>query len=196
MAAPAPLDRLAAVNIMLGVIGQAPVTTLSGTQTIDIELAETVLDETSRAVQSEGWEFNRETDVTLSPTPVTKQVSLNGTILRIDVPGMNTTQRGNRLYDKSTNSYEFDGDVVADILRALDYNDIPPVARHYISIRAARVFQKRVQGAESLDRFTAEDEFVALAALREAEADNEDYSIFDTPGLSRIGVSSFISNMY
>ena len=196
MASPAPLDRLAAVNIMLGVIGQMPVTTLGGTQTVDIELAESVLDETSRAVQSEGWEFNRETNVTLTPTAVTKQVSLNGTILRIDTPRMNTTQRGSRLYNKDTNSFLFDGDVVANILRALDYDDVPPAGRHYIAIRAARVFQKRAQGAQSLDQFTAEDEFVALVALREAEAENEEFSIFDTPGLSRIGVSSFLTNMY
>ena len=196
MASPAALDRLAAINIMLGVVGQMPVTSVTGDVTADIDLALFVLDETSRAVQSEGWEFNREEDVTLTPTPVTKQVSLNGTILRIDVPGRNTTQRGTRLYDKESNSFEFDGDITANIIRALDFDDMPPVARHYVSIRSARVFQKRVQGAESIDRFTYEDELVALTALRDAEADNSEYSIFDTPGLARIGPPSFLRNLY
>ena len=187
MAFPAALDELAAVNIMLGVIGQSPVATLSGSLTADISMAVSVLDEVSRMVQSAGWEFNTETDVTYTPTPVMHNVTVADDILRFDVPGRDLSQRGVKVWDKKENSFDLgEGDLNATVIRALEFNDMPPVGRYYVSVKAARVFQKRVLGSESLDQFTAEDEASAYQNLLDAESQNADYNIFDHPDVGSI----------
>mgnify|MGYP001400660828 CR=1 FL=1 len=51
--------KLEAVNLMLSTIGEAPVNSLTS-GLVDAELAETILASVSKAVQSEGWNFNTE----------------------------------------------------------------------------------------------------------------------------------------
>ena len=53
-----PTTELEAVNIMLSVIGEAPVNTITGTNSVDVSVAKNVLDETSMSVQGMGWNFN------------------------------------------------------------------------------------------------------------------------------------------
>ena len=60
--------KLDAVNIMISVIGESPVNTLGGTSAVPVTVvqAESVLNETSKAIQSEGWHYNTEYDYPLS----------------------------------------------------------------------------------------------------------------------------------
>jgi hypothetical protein len=66
--------KLDAVNTILLSIGEAPVNTLgSGLQ--EAEIAEVVLDNINREVQSIGWTFNTDLRLTLSPnTDITLQI--------------------------------------------------------------------------------------------------------------------------
>ena len=52
--------KLMAVNTILSTVGEAPVNNLTAV-TADVRIAESVLDEVSREVQSAGWHFNTET---------------------------------------------------------------------------------------------------------------------------------------
>ena len=53
---------------MLGHIGESPVNSISNTNALPVSAATAIsaLDEISRSVQSEGWQFNTEVNVTLS----------------------------------------------------------------------------------------------------------------------------------
>ena len=53
------LDLLAAVNIVLSNIGQAPVSTLDNTNPM-VTMASNTIAEVSNSVQSEGWTYNTE----------------------------------------------------------------------------------------------------------------------------------------
>ena len=58
--------KLEAVNTMLGVIGESPVNTISGSSLpASVVVALNILDETNREVQSVGWDFNTEFDYPL-----------------------------------------------------------------------------------------------------------------------------------
>ena len=60
--------QLQAVNTMLGYIGEAPVNSISNTAELPVSAANAVsiLDETSKEVQSSGWHFNTEREITVS----------------------------------------------------------------------------------------------------------------------------------
>jgi hypothetical protein len=51
----------------------------------------------------------------------------------------------------------------------LQFDELPETARHYVSVRAARVFQARTVGSQLLYSFTDKDERDALVSLKRAE---------------------------
>ena len=61
----AATTELESINIMLAAIGEAPVNSLTGTVPVDVRLAQSTLTEVNKEIQSEGWSFNTEIDVTL-----------------------------------------------------------------------------------------------------------------------------------
>ena len=63
----AATTELEAINIMLAAIGEAPVNTLTGSLPVDVKIAQSTLVEINKSVQAEGWSFNTEIDVTLTP---------------------------------------------------------------------------------------------------------------------------------
>lgn len=180
-----PTSKLEAVNIMLSRIGEAPVNSLtSGLE--DAELAETILLATSREVQSKGWVFNTDLDYSLTPDATTKHINLPSNTLKVDTratirkSATDVVERGRRLYDRSTHTYEFTDNVKVDLVTQLDFNDLPEPARRYITLKSARVFQDAVLGSESLHRFQQEDEKTAWIELQDYQADTGDFNIFDS----------------
>jgi hypothetical protein len=182
-------SRLQAVNTMLSTIGEAPVNTLTGTVAVDVATAERVLDETSLEVQSMGWHFNTVPKVTLSPDSTTKLITVATNVVRIDLESSSTYDlvlRGDTLFDRKNNTNLFDDDIKnVTLVTALDFTELPQLARQYITIRAARVFQDRVVGSEKHHAFTLRDEMMALSKLKEYESDTADYSIFSNFTVAR-----------
>ena len=178
---------------MLTTIGEAPVNSLSS-GLLDAETAETILDEVSRSVQSQGWNFNRERDVSVAADS-DGNVVLSTEIIRADLANSETkfrssenefVQRGNKMYDKVNQTFNIAKTLKLDIVRLLDFEVLPEVARYYISMRAARIFQDRVVGSQTLTAMNRNDEQQALFALQEMEGDNGDYNIFDDYGTASV----------
>jgi len=174
------MTELDAVNIMLSVIGESPVNTLEVTGLGDVATAQNILSEVSKSIQERGWGFNSESNYPLV-------VDIEGKIytplnaLRVDTEDaeqLDVTVRGNRLYNKETHSFVFVKSVLCQITFMLDFSDIPQAARYYIAIRAARIFQSRVVGSETLEKFSAQDELDALCYLKDSDTDTADYNMF------------------
>lgn len=178
----APTTELDAVNIMLGTIGESPVSSLSNDQSmVDVALARQILREVATQVQEEGWHFNTEVNWKLLPTTDSKELLLPANCIQVDTSGYDrgtdVVSRGSRLYDRTRHSYEFDKPLTVDMVILLDYHEIPQAGRHYIAIRAARVFQQRMVGSETLGGFTSQDEMRARAALKKLDSNTADYNI-------------------
>lgn len=176
-------SKLDAINWMLASVGEAPINQLGGATTVDADVAEQTLDEISRQVQSIGWHFNTEKHYPLVRAN-DKRISITSDIVRVDVSSfdylnIDVVQRGAYLYDKKNHTYEFDYDLLADLIRLVDWDYLPQPFRTYITTKATRVFQTKVVGSEALANQLATDEASAFAALREYEADTGDYSVFD-----------------
>jgi len=187
----APTTKLQAVNTMLSTIGSAPVNTITGTNSADVALAVQILDETSLAVQSEGWHWNTEQEVPYTPDGVTGHITVppNALLVDVDYPNnlkVDTILRGQKLYDLSTKSYVFTEAVKATVVYGLEWEELPQAARYYISIKASRIFQDRMVGSEKHHTFTLRDEIMALSKLREYEGETADRTIFDNYDTFRV----------
>jgi hypothetical protein len=174
--------KLNAINTMLSAIGEPPVNTLSS-QRADSNLAEQILDEVSREIQSYGWHFNSEYNVSLSPDS-NGYIDVAENVVRVDTDpfryaSLDIVLRGNRLYDKASNTYVFGSEIIVDRVVMLEFDEMPEPARRYIMIRAARIFSDRMIGSEKHHAFTGQDEMMALAKMREYENDTADHNIFD-----------------
>lgn len=177
-----PTTELEAVNLMLDAIGESPINSLGNSAVVDAVKAQAVLSEVSRAVQQKGWHFNTEKEYELVPTVFDKEIQLPGNCLRVDTVGpdkwIDVVQRGTRLYDRRKHTYKFEKSLKVDMVVLLPFEELPEAARYYIAVRAARVFQARTVGSESLYQFTAQDEQLALVDLKKAEGVTADHNMF------------------
>ena len=178
----AATTELESVNIMLAAIGESPINSLTGTLPVDARLAQSTLTEVNKDVQSEGWSFNTEIDVTLTRDSVTKNIALATDVLRVDPnihqhPSVDAIQRSLRLYDRLNNTFEFDEDMICTVVYLRLFNEIPEPARRYITIKAARIFVDRLVSDQGLRSYTEQDELRARSILMETDLANADHNI-------------------
>jgi len=176
-----PTTKIEAVNIMLSAIGESPVSSLDDPSLVDVSLAESILNETSIDIQSQGLHSNTEINFPMTPN-VNGEILVPNNCARIDTVGesrdVDVAQRGNRLYDKIKRSYTtFSGTYYVDMVLLLEFNDLPQHVRRYITVKAARRFQGRFMGSDGLAAFTEIDEREALVAFERAEKLNEDNNV-------------------
>ena len=187
----AATTELEAVNIMLAAIGEAPINSLTGTLPVDARLAQSTLTEVNKDVQSEGWSFNTEIDVTLT-RDASKQVALSTDVLRVDPnihqhPTIDAIQRGLKLYDRLNNKFEFDEDLICTVVYLRTFDEIPEPARRYVIIKAARVFVDRLVSDQGLRTYTQQDETRARAILMETDLANGDHNVLrGDPSLTNV----------
>jgi hypothetical protein len=167
--------ELEAINSMLSAIGEQPVN--STEDNVDAVMASRILNEMSRAVQSEGWYFNREKNYKVHPDLSGKIQIPAGVISYVSSAGHNSrhdlVQRGGLMYDLRNHTSDFDSPVVLDVIWLVDFLDLPTTAQQYITIKAARKFQTDVVGDNTLNSFIEKDEFAArVALLREEQRSN------------------------
>ena len=178
--------ELEAVNTILSTIGEAPLSTLTGSLPVDGTTAKNILNEISREVQSAGWHFNSHYKVDLTRDSNNK-VPVGTDVLRVelnnkyDKSSYDVVQRDSYLYNLAKNEETFTQDFTDNTLvYILDFSKVPEQAKRYITIRAARVFHDRTLGATTIHKFSSQDEARALSVLRQAEAHTGDHTIFDS----------------
>ena len=177
----AATTELESVNIMLAAIGESPINSLTGTLPVDARTAQSTLAEVNKEVQSEGWSFNTEIDVTLSRDG-SNHVNLSTDVLRIDPnihqhPTIDAIQRGLKLYDRLNNKYDFTEDLICTVVYYRTFDEIPEPARRYITIKAARIFVDRLVSDDGLRTYTQQDEIRARAILMETDLVNGDHNL-------------------
>lgn len=192
---PAKTTELEAVNTILSTVGEPPINSLTGQQGADATIARNILTEISREVQNQGWNFNTFFNQTLSPNS-SNEIVLADEVLRVDndptahgtqsistlgssVESREVIQRGDKLYDKTNNTFTFSSDVRVTLVYLYNFEELPEPARRYVNIRAARVFQDRMVGSQKGHMYTMQDEMQAMAVLKEFEGDTADRTIFD-----------------
>ena len=178
--------ELSAVNSILGSIGQAPLTELDMTNP-EVSYVHNILKESVIDIQNEGWVFNREQDVPLSPDVETKYITWPADALRIDISGnqfdrsKNIVKREGKLFDKVSKKFEFDKTIYVDIVRVYDFDDIPSVFQRYITYRASTRAATQLVSNPQLVQLLGQQEALARAACMEYECNQGDHNIMGFP---------------
>jgi hypothetical protein len=183
------MSELQAVNMMLTTIGEQPIANLNDKAGLqDASIAQDILHNTSRQVQSRGWIFNTDLQKIMSPNNATAdggKIKVDTNILRIDTTSKkrsnltDVVERGGYLWDREKNTDLFTDDVTVDYVTFLPFNSIPESARRYIAVKSARIFHDRVVGSGELHAFFQQDEMQAWSDLLEFQSEVGDFNIFD-----------------
>lgn len=177
-------SELDAINVMLATLGEAPINTLGSEEGIspDVAIAKNTLEEINREVQARGWSFNTEKKIKLIPSEE-GEVTLPANCLSFFPSLFDNAliQRGNRVYDKFKHTYNIGKTIEADIILLLNFEELPEVAKRFITIKAARIFQDRALSSEVLYKITSRDEQIAEVALISFNAELERNNINQDP---------------
>ena len=177
--------ELPAINQILMACGQAPVTTLDETNP-DVAIAYQTLLEVSREVQSEGWSFNKEYHVAITPNDA-NEIPILSNYLQIDLSEADAgdkkaVQKNGKLYDKYNHTDKWtDGDVDCDILWLFDWVDLPRPIQDYITARASTITSSRIVGDNTQYQMLQQKEAYMRAMALEYETNQGDYSFFGNP---------------
>ncbi len=172
---------LEAVNLVLRMMGEAPVNGLDGEFGL-AQQADDAIKSTSRKLMMEGWTFNTDHRRTLQPDTTTNEIRVPANALRVEVDpftytSMDIVQRGERLYDRENGTYNFTQDIVADLTYVLEWDELPEHARRYIAVIAGRELQQAVIGSKDLDAINYGMELEARSAFYEVETTTSTHSM-------------------
>lgn len=186
MALKTPQTELEAVNIILSAVGEDQANALGSDLT---GKAEAVLDEVSREIQEKGWHFNSEDNYPMSIAS-DGSVTLPVNVAQFDVDDsdqIDVVMRGNRLYDRIAHSYTAfgSGTLLGSVIWILGWDELPPVAKRFITMLAAHRYQKRYFSSETLSGFTEDDLRETKTLFISQEALQADYTIFDNYSVFR-----------
>ncbi len=174
--------ELSAVNSILGAIGQSPQTTLNFDNP-EVSLIFNLLRDANVDTQAEGWHFNTEYHVKFTPD-ANKKIAIGNDILSMDLHDNQArrhhdlVRRNGFLYDKTDHTDVFTTDLVLDVVRLYNFEDLPVVFRRFITYRASRVAATKLVANPQLVKLLAQQEALARAALMEYECNQGDHSMF------------------
>jgi hypothetical protein len=179
-----PTTELQAVNIMLSVIGEAPVNAITGTTSVDVSTAKNILDETSMSIQSQGWHFNTHNKYTSLSIDQDGRIPLPANCVKADASQnfryINLTIRNGYLYDLDKHTDIFSSvPAEVDLVLVQQFEQLPEYARQYITQKASRRFASRFLGDKEIISLIANDENEALMAFHQADSQEADVNMLE-----------------
>jgi hypothetical protein len=186
----AKTSELEAINIMLSAAGTAPVSSLPslGNSTPDATQAENILNEARRDVLTKRWNFNTEDEVEVTTSPSTGEYVVPAAYVEVDgTRGKNgtmdlverTSAGTTKLYDRKAKTFNLGlgATIYLDVVIEVLYAEMPQVFRHYVMVKAARLFVDRVVGDQGAHIYSLQDEQRAKMAAEKANARSADHNM-------------------
>lgn len=177
------LSEIEAVNIMLGTISVAPVSSIDDSGSLNVSVAKQMLFDTSREVQTYQYYFNTDKEYPLKKN-TDNEIPLPENVLYVspdrDYWAYKATPRGQKLYNGKDHNYKFDKDIKADVTFFLKWDELPQAAKQYIAIKAARKFQLRMLPDDYTSKFSQQEELEAKAQLEDYDAMTSQYNLADS----------------
>ena len=177
--------ELSAINSILGSIGQSPITAID-TANPEISFIQNILNEVTKDVLNEGWHFNTEEHVKVSPNSSGK-ITIPQNYLRYDYSEgqfdkhIDLVKRNGVLYDLVDHTDVFDHDMELDIVYLYNFTDVPSAFQRYIISRASTRAATQLVSNKELTTLLQQQEVLARATLIEYETQQGDHSFFGIP---------------
>ena len=176
--------ELSAVNSILGAIGQSSVTTLNFNNP-ETEFIYNILEESIKDVLNEGWHFNTEEHVEVSPD-ANNNIIIPNSYLRYDLnngedKSMDLVKRGGKLYDKVQHTDIFTDKVYLDVVYLYTFTDIPSVFQRYIIAKASTRAAVQLVTNPNLVQLLQTQEALTRASVIEYECNQGDHSYMGFP---------------
>lgn len=171
--------KLEAINTMLSCIGQSPLNTLEGTKSYFTIAAEKILEDETKRIQLQGWDFNSEDFYQLNPD-VNNIIKVPDNMIMIKFPTLYKNRyvvREGKLYDKFKHTYEIPQPLKVSIVFSYAFDDLPEVAKQYATMSAAYKFVKRELGADKASQYVQEDLMEARIAMEQHELEIGEYTM-------------------
>ena len=190
-ATPCRTTLLEAVNICLQNVGEQPVNNLEDPQIVETSTAKRTILEFHKEGQTRGWSWNTEQAYEFAKNPATNQITVPENVVSFAPDAYQWAGRfqlrGQRVYDREKRTYTLEAGILsleADVVWLLPWDESPEVFNRWITIRSARVFSDRVLGSDSIFKYTALDEQMALVELQRVEIEQaQPNSLTGGPGL-------------
>jgi len=190
------LTQLSVVNDMLALLSESPLNSLEEDHDL-VPACLAALRNASFREQSKSWWFNQEL-VTLSPDAGTGNIMLPIDTIKVDpVNGsLNFVARGRRLYKPYAPANEdrlvFTQDVQVELVRMLDFEDLPLTAQLFISASAKLQFQTNYDGDAPAISMLQQEYKDAYITLNAEHIRNRDVNLIRRPTtanlLNNIGI--------
>ncbi|ATI16342.1 tail protein [Caulobacter phage Lullwater] len=188
------LSELDVINDMLATLGESPLNDLSEDHPL-VAAGRRTLRVVSTREQAKKWWFNTEL-LTLTPDP-DKNIYVPGDTISVDTKdSRDYAQRGRRLYNLTTGSYQFNSKVSIRLVREIPFEDLPVSAADYIATAAILSFCSSYDADQAKVRQLKEDRSIAWATLnaehirykktnllnRQSTANKLNSLVFNVPG--------------
>jgi len=176
--------ELSAVNSILGAIGQSSVTTLNFNNP-ETQFIYNILEESIKDVLNEGWHFNTEEHVEVSPD-ANNNIIIPNSYLRYDLnnaedKSMDLVKRGGKLYDKVNHTDIFTDKVFLDVVYLYTFTDIPSVFQRYIIAKSSTRAAVQLVTNPNLVKLLQTQEALTRASVIEYECNQGDHSYMGFP---------------
>ena len=174
------------MNSILGSIGQSPHTTLNYNNP-ETAFVYNLLVEANKDIQNEGWHFNTEEHILVTPDSVTKFIDVPTNYLRYDIhdkhidKSRDLVRRNGRLYDLVNHTDQFEEDFYLDVVTLYQFTDVPPVFQRYIISKAATRAATQLLSNRDLTGLLKVQEDMARANVIEYECQQGDHSFMGWP---------------
>lgn len=182
----AALTELEAINQILSVTGDAPVSNVNSTYEQAV-VARRILLEISKETQSRGYWFN-ELDEFLILKDSDGYINLPSDTIRADVPrdSGKFVQRGLRIFDKTKNTFVFTDDLYINIVSELVWALLPQSFRQYVVAMASLRYNAEYFGSPELDARIQQDVFNKGLMVQKEDIDNRDLNMLNSVRASNI----------
>lgn len=180
------LTELEAMNQILSVTGDAPVSNINSTYEQAV-VARRILLEISKEKQAKGYWFN-EIDEMLILKDSNGEVNLPTETIRADIPRDKgrLVQRGLKIFNKLLNTYTINEDVYVNIVTELSWTLLPQSFRQMVVSYASLRYNAEYFGSPELDSTIRADIFNKDIALQTEDIDNRDLNMVQSTRASNI----------
>ena len=184
--------ELSAVNAILGSIGQAPISGIDFNNP-EISFIYNILKGVNQDVQNEGWTFNLEYHIKENVNTNDNKIIISSDVIRIDNEDAWDKTRDFvrrkdsdgiwKMYDRVDHTFEYPDDdyFYVNVVRLLNFEDIPSVFQRYIIYKASGRAAVQLVSNRELQGMLSTFELQARAACLEYECNQGDHNFMGWP---------------